>query len=364
MIRRWLSLAVIAIAFCAPPAHAAFHLFRIDQVFSSSDGEVQYIVMLEASGSNGENFWSGQQITTANTAGVTKRMTFPSNLPSSLTASRSVLIATPGFAALGLVTPDYTIPARFIPIDGGTMSYAGLASATIALPVLPTDGATAINGNGTPVAATPKNFANATAAMTPLPVASIEFYNTSLDHYFISALAPDIDALDSGRISGWVRTGLSFKVFPSQAAGGPGVTPVCRIIIPPPHGDSHFFGRSAQECNETLFKFPFMGQETPSAFFITLPAAGVCPADTAPVYRVFSNRADANHRYTIDRAVRDQMGAAGWTIEGDGSDLVVMCAPPGTVSASDEIMIGGGGNSPPGNMPPGPMPPYGGYGPP
>jgi hypothetical protein len=45
------------------------------------------------------------------------------------------------------------------------------------------------------------------------------------------------------------------------------------------------------------------------------------------VYRVFSNRPDANHRYTIDRAVRDDMVARGWIAEGDGPDRVVMCAP-------------------------------------
>jgi len=30
--------------------------------------------------------------------------------------------------------------------------------------------------------------------------------------------------------------------------------------------------------------------------FVTLPVLGVCPAGTVNVYRVFSNRADANHR--------------------------------------------------------------------
>jgi len=49
---------------------------------------------------------------------------------------------------------------------------------------------------------------------------------------------------------------------------------------------------------------------------MTLPAAGVCPAATVPIYRVFSNRADANHRYMTDRAVRAQMVAKGWLAEG------------------------------------------------
>jgi hypothetical protein len=45
------------------------------------------------------------------------------------------------------------------------------------------------------------------------------------------------------------------------------------------------------------------------------------------VYRVFSNRPDANHRYMVDRTVREQMAARGWLVEGDGPDAVVMCAP-------------------------------------
>ena len=36
-----------------------------------------------------------------------------------------------------------------------------------------------------------------------------------------------------------------------------------------------------------------------------LPAAGVYPAGTAQVYRVFSNRLDANHRYMTERTIRD-----------------------------------------------------------
>ena len=45
------------------------------------------------------------------------------------------------------------------------------------------------------------------------------------------------------------------------------------------------------------------------------------------VYRVFSNRSAANHRYMIDKAVRDEMVGKGWLAEGDGPDFVVMCAP-------------------------------------
>ena len=332
---RCLQLAAVCLAALAvPSAEASFHLFRIDQVYSNADGNVQYVVMHESTGSNGEHLWNQQQFETTNRAGIRKQLRFPSNLPSASTAGRSVLIATPGFAALGLVAPDYTIPARFIPTDGGKLEFAGGVD-EITLPALPSDGATAINRNGTPVGAAPKNFADAVAVVPALPVGSIEFHHATLNHYFISALAADIDALDSGRIAGWTRTGRSFNVFPSLAAAAGGANPVCRIIIPPPYGDSHFFSASPQECADTLAKYPFMSQETPGAFFVALPAtggpnAGACPTGTIPVYRVFNNRPDANHRYTTDRGVRDLMVSLGGTAEGYGNDAVIMCAPPGT----------------------------------
>ena len=88
--------AIASLSFTS--AHAAFHLFRIDQIYSNADGSVQYVVMREATGTNGENFWSGLSLRTTNAAGVAKNFQIPSNLPSSSTASRSVLIATAGFA--------------------------------------------------------------------------------------------------------------------------------------------------------------------------------------------------------------------------------------------------------------------------
>src|SRR5947208_16679632 len=126
----------------------------------------------------------------------------------------------------------------------------------------------------------------------------------------MSDLAPDIDALDSGRLAGWLRTGLGFMVDPSQAAGGPDASPVCRIRMPPP-GDSHFYSASPQECSDSLAKFPSLELESSNVFYIRLPVtspgptAGACPAGAVPVYRVFNNRLDPNHRYMTDRALRD-----------------------------------------------------------
>jgi hypothetical protein len=156
------------LAMCIVPAQAAFHLFRIDQVYSNADGTVQYVVMREVTGSDGESFWQGNLLTTSATAGAMQQFQFPANLPSPSTASRSVLIATSGFTALGLVAPDYTIPDHFIPTGGGSLSYASGVD-QISLPPLPNDGATAIDRLGHPVPATPKNFAGTTATLTTSP---------------------------------------------------------------------------------------------------------------------------------------------------------------------------------------------------
>jgi len=153
----------------------------------------------------------------------------------------------------------------------------------------------------------------------------VEYYNASLDHYFITWLAAEQANLDAGNTpTKWTRTGYSFKTFTIPQTG---TSPVCRYYIPPAKGDSHFFGRGVDECTATGQKNPTFVLEDPDFMNLYLPVAGVCPAGTINVYRVFDNRPDANHRYMIDPAVRAQMVAKGWIAEGDGPDMVVMCAP-------------------------------------
>lgn len=153
----------------------------------------------------------------------------------------------------------------------------------------------------------------------------VEFYNDALDHYFITWRPAEIAELDAGTtIRGWRRTNQSFRAYTTPEAGS---SPVCRYYIPPALGDSHFFGRGNAECEATGRNQPSLVLEDARFMHVVLPVAGVCPGATVPVYRVFSNRADANHRYMTDRALRNQMVASGWLAEGDGADLVVMCAP-------------------------------------
>ena len=156
------------------------------------------------------------------------------------------------------------------------------------------------------------------------PVTVVEFYNQALDHYFVTYVADEIAKLDNGSFVGWARTGQSFKAYGTTQSG---TSAVCRIYIPPGKGDGHFFGRDKGECDGTMNANPTFVLESASFFYLYLPNLGNCAAGTVPVYRVFTNRVDANHRYTTDRATRDQMVAKGWIAEGDGADTVTMCAP-------------------------------------
>jgi outer membrane protein assembly factor BamB len=161
---------------------------------------------------------------------------------------------------------------------------------------------------------------------TTLKVAVIEFYNAAFDHYFISSLQADIQALDTGLFPGWARTGNTFAAYSQVLTGA---NPVCRFYLPPAYGDSHFYAASPSECAAVQARYPFFAFESPAVFYIVLPDqfTGACPAETLPVYRVWDNRADTNHRYITSRATRDQMVAAGWLAEGYGNDAVIMCAP-------------------------------------
>jgi len=167
----------------------------------------------------------------------------------------------------------------------------------------------------------------ATAAIAPPrdTVVVAEYYNASLDHYFITWVDAEQQNLDAGNTpTQWVRTGYAFNTYKAATSAS---SPVCRYYIPPALGDSHFFGRGTTECTNTGLRNPTFVLEDPAFIQMVLPVSGNCPAGTVPIYRVFSNRADANHRYMTDPAMRDQMVAKGWVAEGDGPDLVVMCAP-------------------------------------
>jgi uncharacterized protein DUF5648 len=323
-------------AFVAGGALAADPSFQISEVFSNADGTVQFVQLREASGLNGQHALAGKTLTVTQGA-RTRAFVIPADLPHAQTANHAVLLATAGYLQVPgaypefkAVVPDYVMPNQFLSAEGGTLDFAGVDAFTY--PALPRDGFSAVYRTGNAIRDNGvQNFGGATASLPVVPVTAFEYYHATLDHYFISDLAPDIDALDSGRIAGWVRTGKAFKVWPISMGF---LDDVCRYYIPAEHGNSHFFSASKVECASVAAQIGinpnFSGYilETSEAFSVALPdASGVCPNNWQAVYRLWNNRLDSNHRYTTDPAVKASMLARGYVAEGYGSNAVSMCSP-------------------------------------
>jgi poly(3-hydroxybutyrate) depolymerase len=168
----------------------------------------------------------------------------------------------------------------------------------------------------------------------------VEFYNSHLDHYFITADASEATQIDNGSAGAWERTGNTFN------AGGS--TPVCRFygsLSPGPN--SHFYTVSTAECADLKAQ----QASTPATqkrwnfesfdFNTTPPVSGVCPNGTTPVYRAYNNGyargVDSNHRITNSQTAIQQVQARGWIDEG-----TVMCAPQTLgLPASDPVAYQG-----------------------
>jgi hypothetical protein len=178
---RWLT--IVALALVATAARAEFHTWQIEQMYSNADGSVQFVVLHESQGMDGENFLQGQALTSTR-MGVTKTFIFPANLPGggmicdgyygcsptpSPTANSRVLIGTAGFAALNLVAPNYVIPNGFLPTDGGTVVYAG-APDQITFSSLPTDGTNALFRSGMILPNVATNFVGNSGSVTATAV--------------------------------------------------------------------------------------------------------------------------------------------------------------------------------------------------
>jgi len=163
-------------------------------------------------------------------------------------------------------------------------------------------------------------------ALGPAVARLVEYYHAALDHYFVTADAAEIGALDGGTHAGWQRTGQTMGAYLGSA---PGFNAVCRFYMPPSFGDSHFYSASPAECSDVRVRFPGFVYESPDVFAVALPdAGGTCPASTVAVYRLWNGRVDSNHRYTADPAIRDAMRAKGYVPEGYGPAAVAFCALP------------------------------------
>jgi DNA-binding beta-propeller fold protein YncE len=169
------------------------------------------------------------------------------------------------------------------------------------------------------------------AASIPTVSTAIEYFDASLGHYFTTPIPAEIAALDGGTFPGWVRTGETLPVYAQQGDGPGSTTPVCRFYGLPQKGlNSHFYSASPAECAAVQQKFGdswLLESWDVLDVYLADASTGVCPFETLPVYRVYNNRPDANHRYTTSMSIRDSMVQAGWVPEGYGPDAVAFCVP-------------------------------------
>ncbi len=152
-------------------------------------------------------------------------------------------------------------------------------------------------------------------------VRAVEYYHPGIDHLFVTANSQEIDALDSGTVGGWLRTGQRFRVDDAPAAD---LVPVCRFYTSAYAGKAtHFFTASASECEGLKAASDWVYEGV--AFYARLPdAAGTCGADAVAVNRLFNGGQGGapNHAYTVYDGTREMLAQSGWIPEG-----VAFCAP-------------------------------------
>jgi len=153
-------LLMFACAMFVAQAHATFHLWTMTELYSNGDGSVQFLELRAFSG--GQQFLAEHTLT-ASSGGVTRTFVFPNALPGD-TSGKTMLIGTQGFAALGIVTPDYVVPNGFFFANGGTITF-GEGADVWNHGALPTGGVLSLNKDGSTGTNSPKNFAGQTGTV-------------------------------------------------------------------------------------------------------------------------------------------------------------------------------------------------------
>ena len=139
------------------------------------------------------------------------------------------------------------------------------------------------------------------------PVTVVEYYNTTLDAYFITGRTNEQQQLDS--VADFKRTGMTFQAVAAGASANtnPAVTRICRFYVNmvTPYSSTHFYGREGIDCEQlrarNLAGFAWEDYD----FALAQPDSGVCPDNTSTIYRSFRSAANgktANHRYSSSAA--------------------------------------------------------------
>jgi hypothetical protein len=158
----WFTVLVLLTA-VPSRSQAAFHLWEIQEIYTNSSGDLQFIEMFNTAGF--DYFVAGQQIS-VNNLDFTETNTYvmPSNVPDSF--NRHILLGTAGLQAAGGPAPDFIIPSGFLFAGGGTINFFGQNSGSYT--ALPTNGTLSRDWNsGNNIANSPTNYAGVTGSVSP-----------------------------------------------------------------------------------------------------------------------------------------------------------------------------------------------------
>ncbi len=163
----------------------------------------------------------------------------------------------------------------------------------------------------------------------------VEYFNTALNHYFVTADPGEQAGVDKGAAgAGWVRTGLKFSAY--QNGESASAKSVCRFYSR--SQNSHFYTADAGECE--FVKKDSGWQYEGLVFAINVPnSAQNCAAGTQPVFRVYNNgfgkAVGSNHRFMPDLTVAQKQAKNGQAFEG-----TVFCAPlSNTAKRADAVRL-------------------------
>ena len=166
----------------------------------------------------------------------------------------------------------------------------------------------------------------------PATALAVEYFHAGFGHYFTTADADEVAALDGGAFEGWARTGESFTVF-ARSTGA--ASPACRFFSGSTFApkSSHFYTPYPGECDNVDASAAWSFEKI--AYLLQVPVGfgagdGTCPTDRRALYRAYNRMQGGapNHRYTTSAATLDAMLAQGWQLEGEANTRVFACVPP------------------------------------
>lgn len=303
--------------------------FTISKLYSDQAGNTQYIELHESSTDGKVGRLAGSIITvsTGRNFDAVKQYVIPTDPPAGFPAGGTLLIATSAdlsgdYVPPMVIPPDYVMPVRFLPTDGGTIDLDGKDPWTF--DSLPIEGSLALLRSGATTTSTTHSFAAGSIDITfGAGFTSVsEYYNADFGEYFYTASEPALDGLESGRIPGWKPTGYDLAAFTGPTPEccsmyGQVPVPVCQYYVPPA---GHFFSAFAEECDAISAEFPSLVLETRAAFYVVLPkdqGTGECPWPFRPVYRLWNESTNA-HIFVDDLEERLNRLTEGWIPEGYG----------------------------------------------